>query len=92
MALTNRDKAWAIRNDLQEKGYSDQQILRELLVNILSGDEAIRAMDLVAEELGEVEEYTDGEEEPDLFQQMGLTNEKTGLEWECLTTPPNHGS
>lgn len=59
---TNRDKAWDIRADLNDKGYSDERILNELLANILSGDEAIRAMDLVAEELGEVEEYTEDED------------------------------
>lgn len=82
MAQTNRDKAWAIRADLNEKGYSDERILNELLSNILSGDEAIRAMDLVAEELGEVEEYTEGDDEPDLFQQMGLTKTPLLFEWD----------
>lgn len=56
---TRRDEALAIRADLNEKGYSDTTILDNILTNMLSGDEAFRAMDLVAEDFGEVEEEND---------------------------------
>lgn len=53
---TNRDQAWDIRADLNEKGYSDTAILDNLLANMLSGDAAIRAMQDVREDFGEEED------------------------------------
>lgn len=50
MAVTNRNRALEILQDLRELGVSDGSILDYLIEDFLSGDDALAAMEAAEEE------------------------------------------
>lgn len=55
--LTPRKIAYKILDELREAGFSDQQILEDILGNQLSGSEAAEAITATAEAFGEYMDF-----------------------------------